>query len=56
MEIFETIFAVGLVGFSLSFALVMYLEAKDSIENKIANVLGIGFFITFVIGVIGVLL
>ena len=56
MESFETIFTIGLLGFIFSFALVMYLEAKDSRENKIANFLAIGFGAIMIFGLLGILL
>jgi len=56
VESFETIFTIGLLGFIFSFALVMFLEAKDSIENKIANFLAIGFGAVMTFGLLGILL
>jgi len=53
MAFFELITGIGLVGTCISFALVMFLENLDSIENKIANGSTIFFLIITIAGVIG---
>lgn len=56
MAFFELIAGIGFVGLTISFALAMYLERKDSIEEKIASGSTIFFLIIAIAGIIGYLL
>jgi len=56
MEFFELITGIGLIGTCISFAIVMFLEPTDSIENKFANNATIFFLIIAIAGVMGTLL
>ena len=56
MEFFELITGIGLIGTCISFAATMYLERKDSIEEKLASGSTFFFLIVTIAGLIGTFL